>query len=353
MQDDRAGQREGARDRGAHRQGPVLDDRHRTPFRGDRFDYEVKYTVETKRFDELVPKLRKSLDSFREMPGEVPVAGCQGGLIMQSALSIRSDAGIMPSLSSALPFVTEHTMALNLTARRLAMCIGIFTAGHSAFHEAARGSPIAYQYSGVITQADSSTGIALGTPFSGTFSYDPEKPSSGLAIEGFSQLNFGVSTTSPGSVADGSGINLQIGGQTILANPGGLAIATYEIDIPGDQDRLGPSGSHDPYTTVVISNSQVVDTKPSPGRLNLTNPAVGLGNSINPLSLANFPDAQLSVTLASASGTQTLYTGTIDSLVETAVPEPTVASLLCLAAIGWLVRNRHERKVSARRESQA
>ena len=41
-------------------------------FRGDRFDYEVKYTVETKRFDQLAPKLRESLESFREMPGDVP-----------------------------------------------------------------------------------------------------------------------------------------------------------------------------------------------------------------------------------------------------------------------------------------
>ena len=38
-------------------------------FRGERFDYEVKYTVETKRFEDLVPTLRKSLDSFRELPG--------------------------------------------------------------------------------------------------------------------------------------------------------------------------------------------------------------------------------------------------------------------------------------------
>jgi hypothetical protein len=43
-------------------------------FRGDRFDYEVKFTVETKRFDQLVPKLRESLESFREMPGDVPGA---------------------------------------------------------------------------------------------------------------------------------------------------------------------------------------------------------------------------------------------------------------------------------------
>ena len=44
-------------------------------FRGDRFDYEVKYTVESKRFDALAPALRKSLDSFGEVPGDVPAAG--------------------------------------------------------------------------------------------------------------------------------------------------------------------------------------------------------------------------------------------------------------------------------------
>lgn len=41
-------------------------------FRGERFDYEVKYTLESKHFDELSPKMRQSLDSFREVPGEVP-----------------------------------------------------------------------------------------------------------------------------------------------------------------------------------------------------------------------------------------------------------------------------------------
>ena len=33
-------------------------------FRGGRFDYEVKFTVESERFDALAPTLRKSLDSF-------------------------------------------------------------------------------------------------------------------------------------------------------------------------------------------------------------------------------------------------------------------------------------------------
>ncbi len=41
-------------------------------FRGERFDYEVKYTVESQRFDGLAPKLRQSFASFRELPGQVP-----------------------------------------------------------------------------------------------------------------------------------------------------------------------------------------------------------------------------------------------------------------------------------------
>jgi hypothetical protein len=44
-------------------------------FRGERFDYEVKYTVESKRFDAMAPALRKSIESFGELPGSVPGKG--------------------------------------------------------------------------------------------------------------------------------------------------------------------------------------------------------------------------------------------------------------------------------------
>jgi hypothetical protein len=44
-------------------------------FRGDRLDYEIKYTVESQRFDELAPTFRRSFNSFREHPGAVPSAG--------------------------------------------------------------------------------------------------------------------------------------------------------------------------------------------------------------------------------------------------------------------------------------
>jgi hypothetical protein len=43
-------------------------------FRGDRFDYELKFTVESDRFDRLVPSFRKGYESFHESPGVVPGA---------------------------------------------------------------------------------------------------------------------------------------------------------------------------------------------------------------------------------------------------------------------------------------
>jgi hypothetical protein len=159
-----------------------------------------------------------------------------------------------------------------------------------------------------------------------------------MVIEGFSQAAFGLSANWPGSVADGSGLTLQIGGQTILANPGGLAIATYEIDYPGQYGYTDASGNpKSPYTTVVISNSYVGDN-PLQVALNLTNPTRGLGDSIYPLNLAEFPSAQLSVTIPNSSGTETLYTGTIDSLFELSVPEPAGATVLCLVATAWFGR---------------
>jgi hypothetical protein len=43
-------------------------------FAGLRYDYEVKYTLESKRFDDMLPILKKSLDSFKELPGPAPGA---------------------------------------------------------------------------------------------------------------------------------------------------------------------------------------------------------------------------------------------------------------------------------------
>ena len=52
------------------------------------------------------------------------------------------------------------------------------------------------------------------------------------------------------------------------------------------------------------------------------NPTRGLSDSLYPLISLSSLNAQLNVTLSTNSGAETLYTGTIDSLVETPVPEP-------------------------------
>lgn len=44
-------------------------------FRGERFDYEAKFTVESERFDALAPAMRRSLESFREVEGPVADPG--------------------------------------------------------------------------------------------------------------------------------------------------------------------------------------------------------------------------------------------------------------------------------------
>jgi hypothetical protein len=41
-------------------------------FRAGRFDYELKFTAESQRFEQLLPEFRRSFKSFRELPGNVP-----------------------------------------------------------------------------------------------------------------------------------------------------------------------------------------------------------------------------------------------------------------------------------------
>ena len=182
----------------------------------------------------------------------------------------------------------------------------------------ATAAPIQYEYSGVITTADPSTGVAPGTRFTGTFAYDPGKDENWLGYEGYQQYHYGKTPGNPGSVADGSGLTLQIGGRTILADQGGLLVGVAESEYPGQwgyRDANGnPAG---PYTQVSISSDGYTVG------LNLSNPSRSVFGSLAPppwLSLADFPQAQLNVTEWTDPGRKTLYTGTIDTL--TAVPEP-------------------------------
>jgi hypothetical protein len=195
-----------------------------------------------------------------------------------------------------------------------------------------QAAPIKYEYGGVITSADPSTGVAPGTRFSGWFSYDPTaKPVSALMIEGMIQYGFGRVPGYPSPVADGSGITLQIGDRTVVSDPGGVAVQVSEVEYPG-QWSFEPS----PKTGVVISSGGI-DDQSNQASLSLRNTSRAVFGSLAPpsaLNLADFPDAKLTVTELTHPGERQYYAGTIDSLQPVPIPEP--ASLACwvLAALG-------------------
>ncbi len=207
-------------------------------------------------------------------------------------------------------------------------------------------APIMYEYGGVITSADSSTGVAPGTRFSGMFTYDPEHKTSGTGMgEGFRSYYYGLSYVGR-TPTDGSGITLQIGGQTVLANPGGVQVEVSERDYPGQQVfNRGVSAPDGPFTRLSVSTenlgaARLID-------LEMTNLTRSVFGSLAPptvLNLVDFPDARLSVHESYYSQSKILYTGTIDTL--TVVPEPACATVLC-ATVGFLAYH-HRRPRSAR-----
>ncbi len=196
----------------------------------------------------------------------------------------------------------------------------------------AQASPIEYTYSGVIDSAAASTGVAAGTRFSGTFTYDPDVKPPGLDIEGHHQYGYGF-TGQPGSAPDGSGLTLMVGDQTVLPNPLGVEVSVDELEYAGQwgyKDGNGqPAG---PSTTVSVSNNNINNSTASQAvrvSLNLTNPTQSVFGSLDPpqsLRLGDFPVAKLNVTEFTYPGSMTLYTGTIDTLTAHPVPEPGVVA---------------------------
>jgi hypothetical protein len=207
-------------------------------------------------------------------------------------------------------------------------------------------APIQFEYGGVITSADPSTGVAPGTRFSGTIAYDPAVKVPYMVYEGFSEYLYGDAAHFSGAIADGSRLTLQIGARTVLANPGGVEVAVSEIEYPGQ-----PGYGATPSTNVNISNG---DIGGSPLRVvvDLMNPNRAVFGSLDPpkaLNLPDFPRATLDVTDSTHPSVEPLYTGTIDSLVEIPAPEPACVTLVCLSAIGWFARSaRRPQACSAR-----
>ena len=212
---------------------------------------------------------------------------------------------------------------------------------------AAGADPVRYEYGGVITSADPSMGVSPGTPFTGTITYDPTaRASYGLAIEGSSQSIFTTSPYYPAPSFGGSDLTLSVGGQTVLANSGGIQLSVSEIQFPGQFGYTDASGNPRGPSTSVGFSTENVSGNPLDVWVGLTNPTQSLFPSLampSVLSLADFPQAQLAVSELTNSGSKALYAGTIDSLVELPVPEPAYGILICLASIGWFVRRSSSR----------
>src|SRR5215472_17091433 len=106
----------------------------------------------------------------------------------------------------------EETMTPKAAPSRLDLELGLMATLIVISNVAAYATPIRFEYGGVISSADPSTGVAPGARFSGTFAYDPAvRPSGGIMIEGSDQYIYGHSANDPGSIANGFGLTLQIG----------------------------------------------------------------------------------------------------------------------------------------------
>jgi hypothetical protein len=243
--------------------------------------------------------------------------------------------------------IKEVAMASTVVSRGLFASVASMATLIAISDVAAHATPIQYGYAGVSTSADPSTGAVTGTPFSGTFSYDPAKLSNWITIEGSFQAIYGRSASFPDSVADGSNLTLQVGGKPILINPGGVQISLSQIQYPGEFGYRDANGNPaNPYTKLNISNGNI-DGGPIQVSLELTNLTRSLFGSLatpSAITLSDFTDAQLNVTELTNPGSKSLYTGTINSLVEMPVPEPTLMSMLGLVAVGWFARSRRRQE---------
>jgi len=212
---------------------------------------------------------------------------------------------------------------------------------------AAAGSParaafMTYAYNGVITSADPSTGVAAGTPFSGTFTYDPAAKSPlYLSIEGMNQYSMGRTADSHFGTPDASGSTLKIGGGPVLASPGGLGVSVTEQEFPGQWGYGNANGTPaGPSTKITIDNDGVTPGTPEFG-LNLSNPNRSVFGSLAlpaKLNLADFPLATMTVDDPSDHH-RIIETGTIEGLQLTTVPEPAGAALFGAIAAALAARS--------------
>jgi len=186
---------------------------------------------------------------------------------------------------------------LQLTLGRRGFRTGLFALLALTVNAVGHAALMRYEYGGTITSAASSTGVTPGTRFTGTFTYDPAGSPSAMMIEGQTDSSYGLLALRPGAMADGSGITLQIGGKSVVPDPGGVSVTVTEQQYAGQWGYRNADGTGaGPSTTVTIGNGWAKDG-PFLG-LELSNPTRALFQSLAPpssLNLADFPVAEISV----------------------------------------------------------
>ena len=223
-----------------------------------------------------------------------------------------------------------------LLFRSLACLTILATAG-----DRARADVIRFAYTGTITSADPSTGVAAGTPFSGTFAYDPLFKLQGPSYEGNTQYISGAAAGIPGSIPDASGLTVDVGGKSVYSHTGGIDVAVFNIRYAGEY------GYHyNPSTDLSISNTNIGDF-PFAVFLEFINysrsvyPAL---DSPTKISLPDFPSSILSIYAPAVGGASPLlYAGRIETLTAIEAPEPSTAILLGVAVVAGLFRARRTR----------
>jgi MYXO-CTERM domain-containing protein len=202
---------------------------------------------------------------------------------------------------------------------------------------AADASIIRYDYTGVVTEAGSATGLEPGDAFSGSFTIDPGTATPGLGIEG---------TASYTLVGDSS-LDLPTG--VLGTTAGGMQVRVTDYASAGQW-----SDTDVPSTRVSIST--LADGHGDTATLTFANPdrSVFQGSLALPtlLQLSDFPSATLEFADASLSGDprDPLYrfSGTIRGLTATPVPEPPMAvPVLLVAAAGLAARRRRRARLDA------
>ncbi len=200
---------------------------------------------------------------------------------------------------------------------------------------AAHAAPIRYEFGGVITSAPPGSGVNPGERFSGTFTYDPDKPNGpAMVVEGLSTVTYGQYTGYP-PVGDGAGMTIEVNGQSIT---NGLASLAITHSWPAYPLQPGPLSSSVRIFSGTEGNDvtgiSLVFTRPE-SSIPTTDPLPQV------LHLSDFSTANLSITTAGPFIPEDppAYTaGTIDTLREVPVPEPALTTSLCLVAISLIAR---------------